>query len=334
MALNKSDRIEALIQLGQVISPEHDSVLKLMEEARIANPWFTESNVRYCLNNWCEALAPAKVEKWIKPIEEVEVKNVGIVMAGNIPLVGLHDLLAAIACGHNAIVKMSHNDDVLMQFVVDSLQNFNSEFKDSIKVQDQIKGVDAIIATGSNNSSRYFEYYFKNIPHVIRKNRTSVAVISGNESEEELIALSDDIFMYFGLGCRNVTKLYVPDNYDFMQLITAFDKYKYLIDHHKFANNYTYHKAIFLMNLDTHLDSGFALFKEDEGLHAPLSCVFYEAYSDVKSVKNKLTSIDTEIQLVLSNDQNVSSNRFGSAQHTSLLDYADKVDTLIFLQNI
>ncbi len=332
--MNKSDRIEAIIALGEHFTQRPAKLVEAMNLAFLLNPWFTEKNVDVCLKNWSNALIRTEVEKWLSQVEDGDKKRVGIVMAGNIPLVGLHDLLAVFGHGKIAVIKKSHNDDTLIQYVIDFFHECNTDFRELITTADQMKGIDAVIATGSNNSSRYFEYYFKSIPHIIRKNRTGIAVLNGNESVDDMAFLAKDIFTYFGLGCRNVTKLYVPQGYDFVPLIESMGEFEDVINHHKYANNYTYHKAIFLMNLDKHLDTGFLLIKEDSGLHAPLGCLFYESYNNLEDLRYKLDQAQDQLQVIESNNEEYSDVRLGQAQQTTLFDYADDVDTLDFLNSI
>ncbi len=252
-------------------------------------------------------------------------------MAGNIPMVGFHDLLSVLCTGHNAMVKLSQNDEVLMKFVVAKLNEINPKLGERIHIAERIQKPDAVIATGSNNTARYFEYYFRDIPRIIRKNRTSIAVLSGKETDEQLGLLADDIFQYFGLGCRNVTKLLIPQEFDITRILDNLIKYQNLIDHNKYANNYTYHKAIFLMNLTEHLDTGYVLAKEDEKLHSPLGCIFYERYNTLDDVEHQLSELEEEIQVVVSDIDQLSAQPFGSTQATQLTDYADGVNTLNYL---
>jgi len=229
---------------------------------------------------------------------------------------------------------LSDKDEVLMKYCIHVLKEANPALESYIEITDRVVKRDAIIATGSNNSARYFEYYFKDIPHIIRKNRTSVAVLTGDETQEELKLLADDIFMYFGLGCRNVTKLYVPQSYDMVPLLDATEAYAHVANHNKYANNTTYHRAIFLMNLTKHLDTGYLLVKEDEKLHPPLSCVFYQRYNTIEEVNHWLLEAKDEIQVVVSHLDAKNHLPFGQAQSPGLADYADGVNTLDFLINL
>ncbi len=329
--MNLHKRVNAIAKLGSKLDQMPSSV---KEQAQIKNQWFTQENINYCCSQWTKALDINEVNRWAKDLVEPQtVRSIGIIMAGNIPMVGLHDLLAVIVSGHRAIVKRSSKDEVLMDYVIDSLKGIEPQFEGRIEVVERVKGVDAVIATGSNNSARYFDYYFGDIPNIIRKNRTSVAVITGEETEAELKALADDVFLYFGLGCRNVTKLLLTDTAEITTVLDAFAHYAYVIDHYKYANNYTYHKAIFLMNLTEHLDTGYMLVKEDDQLHSPLATVFYQRFKSINEITEHIAQNEQDIQTVVGN-QTCCKTDFGSSQETYLTDYADNVNTLNFLSKL
>lgn len=334
--ITKTLSINAFVELGLNLDTSNQEINVLMEQAYLKNNWFTTENVTLCLNQWRKCLTNEGLSEWLKnvPEENSTPKEVGIIMAGNIPMVGFHDMMTVILTGHKAKIKLSHNDEVLMKYCVSFLQNVYPALKDHIEITDRVVKPEALIATGSNNSARYFEYYFKGIPNLIRKNRTSVAVIQGNETKQELEALSDDMFQYFGLGCRNVTKLLIPKGYDLVPLLDATAKYADIQHHHKYANNTTYHRAIFLMNLTEHLDTGYLLVKEDDKLHPPLSCIFYQHYQDKSELNSWLLEHKDEIQAVVSNMKEAHHIPFGTSQQPSLSDYADGVDTLNFLTTL
>ncbi len=334
--LSKSDFIQAFSHLGTKLIPSASGVPAVMEEAYLKNNWFTTENVAFCLNNWSDCLDEDNLSQWLEsiPAQNESPKTIGIIMAGNIPMVGFHDLLSVLCSGNRALVKLSDKDEVLMKYCINTLISYKPELKDYIEITERVAKPDGLIATGSNNSARYFEYYFKEIPHIIRKNRTSVAIVTGNETVEELNALADDIFQYFGLGCRNVTKLYVPADYDLVPLLDATSHHAEVANHNKYANNTTYHRAIFLMNLTKHLDTGYLLVKEDEKLHPPLSCLFYQRYSDEKELNEWLTASNQEIQAIVSHLDSPNHIPFGKAQTPGLSDYADGVNTLKFLTNL
>lgn len=307
-------------------------------EAYVRNNWFTSEYVSKAVAAWADELTENHLNTWLEPyevLEQPQSKKIAIIMAGNIPLVGLHDLLCVLLCGHHAVVKLSEDDKVLMTWVIDELKNIDPALKEQIEVITERlpKDFDAVIATGSNNTNRYFEYYFKGKPSLLRKSRTSVAILTGNETPEDFIKLGADIFTYFGLGCRNVSKLYVPEGYDVSPFYEGIESFYEHINHHKYANNYTYHKAILLMNLSKHLDNNFLLLKEDkEHIASPLGVMFYEHYTNAEDLNIKLEAHQNEIQCVVSKQpMGVPSVPFGKAQEPGLADYADGVDTIRFL---
>ena len=334
--INKTSTISAFVNLAKRLDPDTAAMSSVIEQAYLKNNWFTRDNVALCLSHWQKCLTESNLTEWLSNVPETNEnpKEVGIIMAGNIPMVGFHDLLCVLVTGHKAKIKLSHNDEVLMKYCVEVLVEAYPELTAHIEITERVVKPEALIATGSNNSARYFEYYFRDIPSIIRKNRTSVAVITGKESKEELELLSDDIFQYFGLGCRNVTKLLVPEGYDLIPLLDATAKYADLANHNKYANNTTYHRAIFLMNLTKHLDTGYLLVKEDEKLHPPLSCIFYQYYKDESDLNNWLLSHKDEIQVIVSQLNDSNHVPFGSSQQPKLEEYADGVDTLHFLTSV
>lgn len=254
-------------------------------------------------------------------------------MAGNIPFVGLHDLLSVLASGHSALVKLSSQDEVLMGHAILILTQALPALTERITVTESLKGIDFLIATGSNNSARYFEHYFSNIPRIIRKNRTSLSVLDGLETDEELIALADDIYTYYGLGCRNITHLLLPRNFELKRLYEAYDKYIDIVNHHKYYNNYMYHKSILLMNLTKHYDNGFMLFQEKDGLHAPIATLNYHFYDEISEAVQYIQQHQEELQCVVSHAKVIDNALpFGQAQMPELWDYADGVNTLEFLK--
>ena len=308
--------------------------IKLASES---NSWFTRENVLFALESWTKALTienlTSFVENHRKPIKKT--KKVAIVMAGNIPLVGFHDFLAVLISGHAVLVKQSANDKHLLPFMAKYLAYVSDEFKDKISfTEEKLAHFDAVIATGSNNTARYFEYYFKNKPNIIRKNRNSVAVITGRETEEDFIKLSDDIFQYFGLGCRSVSKLYVPKEYEFDVFFNGMYAKKEVIYNAKYANNYDYNKAVYLMSEFDLLENGFLMIKEDESYSSPIATIFYEYYDNEIDLKIKLHQDRDKIQCIVAKDFIENEVAFGQTQHPKLTDYADGINTLDFLSNI
>ena len=331
--MNKTDLINAFSGLSLQLSEIDFSII---QRAHAENQWFTETSINSALESWNKALNKESVEKWLENYSfEISSKKMGIIMAGNIPLVGLHDLLCVLAMGHTAVIKPSSQDQVLIKHVVQCLGEQNPYFKESIIISDSLKNIDGLIATGSNNSSRYFEYYFREIPKIIRKNRTSVAVLTGNESDEELKGLAHDIYQYFGLGCRNVTHLILPRNIDLKRLYESYDLYIDIVNHHKYYNNYMYHKSILLMNLDKHYDNGFMLYQEKETPHAPIATMNYHYYDTIDEAVSYLNSHNDLWQCVVSHHPEIpDAIGFGNAQSPELWDYADNINVLDFLKNI
>lgn len=301
------------------------------------NGWYTPEQVYFALQSWSEALTKENLDQWLSKYEinTTNPKTVGLVLAGNIPLVGFHDFLSVLLSGHQVLVKTSSNDQLLLPFLAKYIIAAAPEMKDFITfTEGKLENFDAVIATGSNNTARYFEYYFKDKPSIIRKSRNSVAVLSGQESKEDLVALGEDIFRYFGLGCRNVSKLFVPKGYNFDAFFEAIFKYQDVIHYERYANNYDYNKAVFLMSNFKLLDNEFLTIKEDSSYASPISSVFYEFYDNLEEVQTRLQNDKDQIQCVVSNNLIKNSVAFGQTQKPNLWDYADNVDTIAFLTGI
>lgn len=313
-----------------------DQFLTLIENQKHYNGWFIESEVYFSIQSWAAALTSENLNQWLSTyqIQDRLPKTVGLILAGNIPLVGFHDFLSVLISGHKALVKTSSNDQHLLPFLAKYLIEVEPSLEKRVEFVEKLENFDAVIATGSNNTARYFEYYFKNKPNIIRKNRNSVAVLNGNETPEQLIALGKDIFTYFGLGCRNVSKLFVPKGYDFEPFFKAIYEYRDIINNQKYINNYDYNKAVFLMSNFLVLDNGFLVLKEDSSYSSPISSVFYEYYNDLNEIKNKLEQDSEQIQCVVSHNLIENSVDFGQTQLPNLWDYADNVDTISFLTKI
>ncbi|MDQ7918621.1 acyl-CoA reductase [Mesonia sp. MT50] len=298
------------------------------------NGWFTKKNILFSLQQWSEALEKEKLEDWLSHYEIPKDKNftVAIIMAGNIPLVGFHDFLCVLLSGNKVLIKQSSNDDQILPVITQFLEELEPAFKERISfTKDRLENFDAVIATGSNNTARYFEYYFSKKPHIIRKNRNSVAILTGNESKEELAPLGEDIFRYYGLGCRNVSKMYVPKEQKLDYFFEAVYDWHPIIDSNKYANNYDYNKAVYLMSEFKILDNGFLILKKDESFSSPIASLFYEEYDDLEALKLKLEKEQENIQCIVSNGLDPQHIPFGKTQQPSLTDYADQVDTMKFL---
>lgn len=309
----------------------------LIEQSISYNGWFTPDNIIFSLQSWANALTEENLNKWLSNYDfsSIQPKKVGLILAGNIPLVGFHDLLSVLISGHNAIVKLSSNDQQLIKFMVDYLIALDDRFKSKVNfIEGKLENFDAVIATGSNNTARYFEYYFNSKPNIIRKNRNSVAILTGQECKEDLIALGEDIFRYFGLGCRNVSKLFLPKDYDFKLFFEAIFTYGDVIHYEKYANNYDYNKAVFLMSNFKLLDNEFLLLKEDKSYSSTIGTLFYEYYDSMDEIHSHLQKDEDKIQCIVSKDLKPHHIPFGKTQKPELWDYADNVDTLTFLINL
>jgi len=309
----------------------------LIQLSQSHNGWYTPEQVFFSIQSWADALTDENLDKWLSEydLSKVEPKKVALVLAGNIPLVGFHDFLSVLITGHDVLVKTSSNDQHLLPFLANYLIAVEPEFKSKITfVEGKLEGFDAVIATGSNNTARYFEYYFKDKPSIIRKNRNSVAVLNGKETRQQLVALGEDIFRYFGLGCRNVSKLFVPKGYSFDSFFEAIFEYQDVIHYEKYANNYDYNKAVFLMSNFKLLDNGFLTLKEDPSYGSPISSIFYEYYENLDTLEKDLETESDKIQCIVSNNLVKNSIAFGSTQKPNLWDYADNVDTISFLSTI
>jgi hypothetical protein len=301
----------------------------------VLNPWFTKENIDKSLNAWHEQLKADVFSAWLSPYKLKEVaspKKVLIIMAGNIPLVGFHDFLTVLISGHKVVIKMSSTDNVLLRLLIDKLISIAPEFKERISFIEEVKNrkFDAVIASGSDNSAEYFEYYFKGAKKIIRKNRRSVAVLDGSESAMELHGLANDVFAYFGLGCRNVSKLFLPKGFDLDNLFKAFYPYSDVVNHKKYGNNYDYNKAIFLMGSNDLIENGFLLMKEDKSLLSPVAMLYYEFYNDMHTVEQFVEENAEQLQCVVSKKDIA----FGNTQKPNLWDYADGVDTVEFLREL
>lgn len=308
--------------------------IKLAQEH---NGWFTTDNLNYAFNSWSKALTESNINQWLLKydLNLVTPKKVAIIMAGNIPLVGFHDFLSVLISGHTVLVKQSSNDRHLLPFLAKYLEHVAPSLKGAISFTDEkLTDFDAVIATGSDNTARYFEYYFKGKPSIIRKNRNSVAVLTGDETPEQLEALSEDIFRYYGLGCRNVSKLFVPKDYDFDKLFNAVYKWHPIIEDTKYANNYDYNKAVYLMSAFDMLENGFLMLKEDASYSSPIATLFYETYDSTAALKQKLNADQDNIQCVVADNLLEDAVAFGQTQNPNLWDYADGVDTVEFLLKI
>ncbi len=334
--MTKKQRIDAFAKLGNYLVSDNPQLVQTIESAYRSNPWFTPANTRRALSAIALNLSSEQLEAWLAAYAfdgDID-KTVGMVLAGNIPLVGFHDILCALAAGFNVQVKTATVDPALTPHLLAKLQEIEPHFALKIKVTDRLADFDLVIATGSDNSSRYFTYYFGHKPHIIRKNRNSVAILSGMENADEIRLLGNDIFDYFGLGCRSVSKLFVPEGYHPAEFFQALAPFAEVINHHKYANNYDYNKSIFLINGDQHFDNGFLLLKPDERIASPLGVLYLETYQSTEKLIGRLDELAPQLQCVVSREPLAISTpviAFGQSQQPALEDYADGVNTLGFL---
>lgn len=327
--------ISAFVSLGLQLNTSDEKLQFAVTKTYVENNWLTKENYWLALHHWKQELVADNLNTFVEPYTYVTTpKQVGVIMAGNIPLVGFHDLLCTLLCGHIAVIKPSSDDKYVMLQLAEWLIELEPKLQDRIRVVERLNKLDAVIATGSNNSFRYFEHYFRGIPSLLRKNRKSMAVLDGSESEQDLALLADDIFQYFGLGCRNVSFVYLPKSLDITTVLDACMSYKELANHNKYANNYTYHRALLLMNTEQHLDTGFALPKERESLHAPLACLHYAYYDREEQVATFIEKNESDIQCIVGNYSKLDTIPFGKAQKPDLQDFADGEDTLKFLTTL
>jgi len=327
---------------SQLPGPAAKKLFREAMEAPCQNPWFTAENIKSAIDALGEMLEENKLKKWadnypdLLTPKEFGSRKVAVIMAGNIPLVGFHDFLCVLMAGHQFLGKLSSQDTRLPLALGELLTEIEPAFHESVTfAESPISGFDAVIATGSNNSARYFEYYFGQHPHIIRKNRNSVAILKGDESPEELQQLGADVFSFFGLGCRNVSKLLVPEGYDFSALKKAWKPYEKVALNHKYFNNYEYFKAIYIVNRTPHKDTGFCLLKQDTSLSSPVSVVHYEEYTSKEWLKKDLEKKAGNIQCIVQREKEKGTFTvpFGQSQQPDLWDYADGIDTMAFLIN-
>lgn len=330
--------IIAFKKLSHFVANPDPEFKNLILSASNSNAWFSPEEVEKALKALNDMLNESDIETWFKDIKISETpKKVGLILAGNIPMVGFHDVISVLATGNIALIKLSSSDDKLLPALFKRLIAIEPLFADRIIYVERLKDFDAVIATGSNNTSRYFEFYFGKVPNIIRKNRNSVAVLTGKESKEEITMLGHDIFDYFGLGCRNVSKLYIPKDYDIKYFYEPLEPFQPIINHFKYNNNYDYNKSIYLVNAATHYDNGFLLLKEDVNMVSPLAVLYYERYQNIEEVQERLNQEAENIQCVVSNaDLKVNTTVLapGQSQHPRLWDYADNVNTIEFLNGI
>ena len=345
-------RIQSLTRFGEAISlvlegynSESDTEFnRIINKSRSENPWFTEQNILMSLRNWVYALAEENVNIWTEKYSDELMSrrkelNIAVVNSGNIPFVGLHDLLSVLLSGNSYLGKNATGDSFLLPFIASILCLVEPSYKENIRFVSRLESMDAVIATGNNNSARYFEYYFGKYPHIIRKNRNGVGVLLGNESNEKLHELGNDIFDYFGLGCRNISKLYVPKGYNFNKFFEAIEEFKGMLNHNKYMNNFDYNNSVLLLKQIPFLQNGFLIIRKENQIASPVAVLHYEEYDDISGLKKNLLNAIEQLQCIvfdgnyLSDDYLLENIRvdFGKTQKPALWDYADGVDILEFL---
>ncbi|MFM2395345.1 MAG: hypothetical protein RLZZ546_3328 [Bacteroidota bacterium] len=332
------NRISTLVQLGQYIKEKDTSLLKMMEEAYIYNPWFSIKNLHSALEgiekNFLNIDA---IDNWVAKYNVIEnQKKVGLILAGNIPAVGFHDILCCFIAGHKSLIKFSEKDRIIIPHLLNVLQKISAHTSEYFEEVDRLKDFDAVIATGSDNSARYFESYFGKYPHIIRRNRNGIAILEGNETHEELLKLGEDIFQYFGLGCRNVSKIFIPNDYNFTPLLEALHQFNEIVYHNKYKNNFDYNIALYLINKLKYLNNGSVILLEDSRYASRIATVHYEYYLNLEILEKKLENEAHMVQCVVSKAKlkNFKTFNFGAAQNPAIDDYADNVDTMKFLTEV
>ncbi|MCQ9633584.1 acyl-CoA reductase [Chryseobacterium sp. WG23] len=344
--MNSENQVLGLIKLSDYIktflskktenyNQDDVDIELLLQKTKIENQWFTLENQKFALQQWADLLTAESIRGWLKNYSISKIsKRVGLILAGNIPLVGFHDVVSVVLSNHIPVIKLSSKDKYMIPFLLKKWKEFSGD-QIQFEFVERLENFDAVIATGSNNTARYLEYYFKNHLSIIRKNRTSVAVLKGDETEEELQLLANDIFQYFGLGCRNVTRIFIPKDFVIDRLFESFIGFQDIINHHKYANNYDYNRAVYLLNQDKFWDNNFVMLKEDDKLFSPLSVINFSRYSSLEDVKNFIAENEENIQCIVAKDElGLDSIHFGEAQNPGLDTYADNVDTMKFLEMV
>ena len=344
--MNLEKQISGLSQLGLYInnflksdsenySDNERELENLLRKSEMENSWFTLENQNFALKQWANLLSEEQLKKWVAIYKRSETsKKVGLILAGNIPMVGFHDVISVILSNHIPLIKLSSKDKRILPFLLEKWKDF-SEGNVNYEFVERLQNFDAVIATGSNNTGRYLEYYFKDSLSIIRKNRTSIAVLQGDETPDELQLLAEDIFRYYGLGCRNVTRLFIPQDFLIDRLFESFLNFKDIINHHKYANNYEYNRAIYLLNAEKFWDNNFVMLKEDESLFSPLSVLNFSRYENIEEVRNYVEANQENIQAIVAKPAlGFDSINLGEAQNPDLSTYADHVDTMQFLEVI
>jgi len=345
--MNLLQRKRAFVLLAEFLSAykfesdtENNAFDNAIRQAAYNNPWFTIENIMYAIQSIAKSISAGEIENWLhhysfEQTDKEKTKKVGIVMAGNLPLVGFHDFFYVLMSGYKVIAKLSSDDKYLLPAIATKLIEFEPLFENKISFTEELlENFDAVIATGSDNTARYFEYYFGKYPHIIRKNRNAIAILTGNESKDDILALCNDILRHYGKGCRNVSKLLLPEGYDFNLLLGTLAEFAPMLDNNKYLNNYNYYKSIYMINILPFYDNGSIILKEEKLISSPISVVYYEFYKNITEVNKFITENTDKIQCIISDSAEIENTiPFGKAQCPSLMDYADGVDVMNFLLN-
>lgn len=333
--MNIEAKIQSLTKLGDFLQNIDTSEIKdVINLSYVKNKWFTPEYIKYSLDYWAKNLNEQNLISWTKAynLQNQSIKSVGLVLAGNIPLVGFHDIICVYLSGHKSQIKASSKDDVLIPFIINKLIEFDEDNKAFFEIAENLKNFDAVIATGSNNTARYFENYFKHVPNIIRKNRTSIAILDGNESKDQIFQLGYDLFRYYGQGCRNVSKIYIPESFELEHFFESIEDHGDIMHHNKYKNNLDYNLSILLLDKVQHLTNNFVILQENDGIHSPTSIVYYERYKSQDELITKIESEKDEIQCICSDNVKIENAvKLGESQSPKLNSYADNIDTLDFL---
>lgn len=335
--MHLNERIATFERLGKYILSDDEELEKAIQRAYLNNNWFTEESCKMQLHTIATAyLDGVKLHNWVKNYtllyeDKLPTKIVGIVCAGNLPLVGFHDILSVLICGYTAQIKLSEKDKELPLFLLQKLIGIQPMFASLINIVSKLENFDAIIATGTNQTATHFKTYFNKYQHIIRSHRNGIAILIGTETEEDLFNLGKDVFSYFGLGCRNVSLLFVPKKYDFTSLIKAWQAFKdILMNHNSYRNNLDYQRTIYLMKQTPMIDIDFVNMTENNSLYSPVSCLHYTYYDEINDVYTYINKHEMKIQCIMGKDYFA----FGKSQLPKLDDYADNTDTLAFLTQL
>lgn len=330
------NRIAQVKKWEEAIFADELALKNAEQQAYYKNRWFTPESQNQALRAIKSTmLASDKLKAWVdnynpELLNNSNTKNIALILAGNIPLVGFHDFLSVLISGHHAQIKLSSKDSVLWHYLLEKLKEAAPALHKKVSLSERLRNFDAVIATGSNNSARYFDYYFGKYPNIIRKNRSSIAILDGSESDEDLLSLGEDIFQYYGFGCRNVSQLFVPENYDFKRLLDLYEQFKWVLDSDKYQNNFDYQLSIMLLNSEKFLQGTAILLKESPAISSPIATLHYQFYKDIKSARKFVEVNSDSIQCTLGKGY----LDFGSSQTPSLTDYADNIDTMEFLLSL